>query len=250
MRRVSGSEHPVQSPLYRHVIASITEKLESGEWRANETIPSEWRLAEQFNVSVGTIRKAIDELVAGQILVRHQGRGTFVATHSEDRYRYHFFRIVERDGTKRFPALELLAFRRGRAEDAEAAKLDLARGAPVIRITNLLRLGDDPVLLDRLTIGAEPFAGLTRAEFARRPGTIYHLYQERFGLSVIRAVERLRAVTADRAAARALRVRAGTPLLEIERIAYTYRDRPVELRVSRVDTTRHAYLSELGKSGA
>jgi len=237
----------VQSPLYRHVISQITQKLESGEWRSGETIPSEPRLAQQFHVSVGTIRKAIDELVAGQILVRHQGRGTFVSTHSEDHYRYHFFHIVDADGTKRFPAVELHAFRRGRADGSEAAKLGLKRGAPVIRVVNLLRLDDDPVVLDRITIAAQQFPGLTRAIFVARPGTIYHLYQERYGVSVIRAVERLRAVTADGATGKALGVRAGDPLLEIERVAYTYRDRPVELRVSQVNTGHHAYLSELGK---
>lgn len=238
----------MHSPLYRHVIARITEKLELGEWRANQTIPSEWRLAAQFKVSVGTIRKAIDELVAGRILVRQQGRGTFVSAHSEDRYRYHFFHIVNGEGAKRFPAVELLAFQRGRADAAEAAKLGLKGGAPVIRVSNLLRLDDDPVVLDRITIGARHFRGLTRAIFVGRVGTIYHLYQERYGISVIRAVERLRAVTAEGAAGRVLGVRAGAPLLEIERVAYTYRDRPVELRVSRVDTAHHAYLSELGKS--
>jgi GntR family transcriptional regulator len=117
----------------------------------------------------------------------------------------------------------------------------------VIRITNRLRLEGEPVLFDRITIGAEHFPGLTRTIFVNRPGTIYHLYQERYGISVIRAAERLRAVSADAAAAKALGVRTGSPLLEIERIAYTYRDRPVELRVSHVNTERHAYLSELGK---
>lgn len=237
----------LQSPLYRHVISQITQKLESGEWRSGDTIPSEPRLAEQFEVSVGTIRKAIDELVAGQILIRHQGRGTFVSTHSEDHYRYHFFHIVDADGTKRFPAVELLAFRRGRADGNEAAKLGLKRGAPVIRVVNLLRLDDEPVVLDHITIGARQFPGLSRAVFVGRPGTIYHLYQERYGVSVIRAVERLRAVTADGATGKALGVRTGDPLLEIERLAYTYRDRPVELRVSQVSTEHHAYLSELGK---
>lgn len=237
----------MQSPLYRHVISQITQKLESGEWRSGETIPSEPRLAEQFRVSIGTIRKAIDELVAGQILVRHQGRGTFVSTHSEDRYRYHFFHIVDEEGRKRFPSVELLSFRRGRADAREAETLGLKRGAGVIRVVNRLSLDDAPVVLDRITIGEEHFPGLTRAIFIGRPGTIYHLYQERYGVSVIRAAERLRAVLADAPTAKALGVNAGVPLLEIERLAYTYRDRPVELRVSHVNTERHAYLSELGK---
>lgn len=240
----------MQSPLYRSVIARMTEKLESGEWRANQTIPSEWRLAEQFRVSVGTIRRAVDELVAGRILVRHQGRGTFVAAHTADHYRYHFFRMVDGAGTRLYPALQLRGFQRARADAKEAARLGLKRAAPVIRIVNLLRLDGAPRVLDRLTLPAALFPGLTRAMFAARSGTIYHLYQERFGVSVIRAVERLRAAAADRAAARALGVPVGQPLLEIERLAYTYRDRPVELRISRAHTAEHSYLSEIGRSDA
>ena len=249
-RRGAPGTPALHNPLYRHVISRMTEKLESGEWRANQTIPSEWRLAEQFRVSIGTIRRAVDELVAGRILVRHQGRGTFVAAHTEDHYRYHFFRLVDAQVSRVFPAVQLQGFRRGRAGDAEAARLEVKRGAAVIRIINLLRLENEPVVLDRITLPAALFPGLTRAMFAGRTGTIYHLYQERFGVSIIRAVERLRAAAADRAAARALGVRADQPLLEIERLAYTYRNRPVELRVSHAHTARHSYLSEIGKSDA
>lgn len=238
----------MHNPLYRNVIARITEKLESGEWRANQVIPSEWRLAEQFRVSIGTIRRAVDELVAGRLLVRHQGRGTFVAAHTEDHYRYHFFRLVDAAGTRLYPAVQLQGFRRARADAAEAARLQLKRGAPVVRIVNLLRLEGAPAVLDRITLPAALFPGLTRAMFERRSGTIYHLYQERFGVSVIRAVERLRATAAGRAETRALGVSPGSPLLEIERLAYTYRNRPVELRVSRAHTARYSYLSEIGKS--
>ncbi len=235
------------SPLYRCVITRITERLATGEWRSGDAIPSESRLAEQFQVSIGTIRKAIDELVAEKILVRQQGRGTFVAVHTEDRFLYYFFHVVGPDGVKRFPKTKLLSLKRSRADAATAGRMKLARGARTIQIQNLLMLDDQPVVLDDIIVPVELFRDLNEDIFRSRPGTIYHLYQERYGLNVIRTVERLRAVAADAVTASALGVRKGSPVLEIDRTAYSYNDLPVELRRSRINTVRHAYLNYLGR---
>src|SRR5918996_6273087 len=116
------------NPLYKEVKARLTRGLASGEWKAGEAIPSETRLAERFNVSIGTIRKAIDELVADRILLRQQGRGTFVATHTEDRTLFYFFHIVGKDGNRELPVTELLSFRKARASAVEEERLRLARG--------------------------------------------------------------------------------------------------------------------------
>ena len=102
-------------PLYREVHWRITRALTEGQWKPGEAIPSETRLAAEFRVSIGTIRRAIDELVAGRILVRQQGRGTFVATHTEDRTLFYFFHIAGKNGSREFPVSELLSFRRERA---------------------------------------------------------------------------------------------------------------------------------------
>src|SRR5688500_4216305 len=126
------------SPLYKEVKSRVTRGLAAGEWKAGEALPSESRLAERFGVSIGTVRKAIDELVAERILLRQQGRGTFVATHTEDRTLFYFFHIVRKDGSRELPVTELLSFRRARANAAEEERLGVAKGAPVLRIQNLL----------------------------------------------------------------------------------------------------------------
>lgn len=234
-------------PLYKGVKLLITQGLMAGEWRPGQAIPSESRLAGRFGVSLGTVRKAIDELVAEKILVRHQGRGTFVAAHTPDRTLFYFFHIAGRDGRKETPATELLSFARSRADADEAAKLAIARGDRVLRIRNLLRLAGDPVVIDDIVIAAQLVPGLDEAGFAGRDGTIYGLYQARYGINVIRISERLSATVADAESARLLDVAPGTPLLCIARVAYTYHDRPVELRRSLVDTTAHEYTSDLVK---
>ncbi|MGH8639583.1 MAG: GntR family transcriptional regulator [Burkholderiales bacterium] len=238
---------PGGQPLYKGVKLRLTQGLMAGEWRPGQAIPSESRLAERFGVSLGTVRKAIDELVAEKILLRQQGRGTFVAAHTPDRTLFYFFHIAGRDGRKETPEIELLAFDRGRADADEAARLAIARGERVLRIRNLLRLAGDPVVIDDIVIAAQFVPGLDEAGFGERDGTIYGLYQARYGISVIRISERLGATLADPESARLLAVPDATPLLRIARIAYTYHDRPVELRYSLVDTTAHEYVNDLVK---
>ena len=115
---------------------------------------------------------------------------------------------------------------------------------------NLLSLGARPAIVDDITIPGALFPGLTEKIFLARDNTIYHLYQSRYGINVLRTDERLRAVLASREVAGLLALSPGAPLLEIRRLALTFRDRPVELRISRVDTARHDYHNTLGKDVA
>ncbi|MEP7063169.1 MAG: GntR family transcriptional regulator [Betaproteobacteria bacterium] len=234
-------------PRFKAVKAAITAALVAGEWKSGEFIPDQSRLAQRYSVSIGTLRKAIDELVAEKILIRRQGLGTFVAAHGPVRNRFHFFHIIDGDGSRQLPKPELLAFARGRADAREATELQLEPGARVIRIGNLLRLAGERVVLDTIVIGAAMFADLTEPRFRNRDSTIYSLYQTRYGINVVRTHERLRAAAADRRASKLLGLRAAAPVLEIFRVAYTYNDVPVELRHSVVDTSSRFYEADRGK---
>lgn len=234
-------------PLYKRVKTLLVEGLARGDWQPNGAIPSESRLAEQYNVSIGTIRKAIDELVAEKILVRQQGRGTFVAAHGEDRFLYHFFHIVGADRVKHFPVAKLLSFKKVRADALVAERLGLTRNDRVIQIQNVLWLEGKAIEVDTIYLSSALFADLTREIFVSRPSTIYQLYQVRYGLNVIRTTERLRAAAARADEAAVLEIPEGAPVLEIERIAFTYSDAPIEFRVSRVNTAQHVYLNDLDR---
>lgn len=235
------------APLYKSVKHLLTRELAAGEWRPGQALPSEAKLAQRFQVSIGTVRKAIDELVAERMVVRQQGRGTFVASHNASRLLFHFFHIVPRSGGRRYPKTETVSFRRGRAEADEARKLRLAPGDPVYRIRNLLSLDERVVLVDDLVLAQALFPDLSEKILAGRPNTIYHLYQTRYGVNVLRTSERLRATLADAEIAKLLGMRKGAPLLEINRVALSYHDVPVELRRSLVNTAAHEYFSDLGK---
>ena len=237
-------------PLYAQVRASLIEAISGGRWKPGEAIPSEARLAQSYGVAIGTLRKAVDSLVAEQALVRRQGKGTFVVQHDGSRLMFHFFHVAGRDGVREYPEVRLASFARGRAGEEEAAALGIPRHDKVIRIRNVLSLQGRPVMVDDISLPATLFAGLTEKAFRARDNTIYHLYQSRFGINVLRTDERLRAMLAPADVARLLQLQPNAPLLEIRRVALTFRDRPVELRLSRVDTSRHHYHNTLGKQEA
>jgi len=241
---------PAAAPLYREVQWRITRALAAGQWKPGEAIPSETQLAQQFGVSIGTIRRAIDELVAGRILVRQQGRGTFVATHTEDRTLLYFFHVVGKDGRREFPVSELQGFRKERSDEQDERDFGLVRGTRVVRVQNLLKLEGQPVVLDAITVPTEQFPKLDEAAFRNREGTIYGLYQARYGVNVVRISERLSAVLPPAAVAAVLGMRAGQPALFLRRIAYSYNDSPVEYRRSWINTAAHEYLSDLWKTEA
>jgi GntR family transcriptional regulator len=238
------------SHLYERIRAQLIEGISRNQWRAGEPIPTEAQLADRFGVAIGTVRKAVDGLVAEQALVRRQGKGTFVTAHDGSRLLFHFFHIVARDGTKSYPEVRTVDFRRERADAQSAAALAIAPLEKVIRIRNVLSLGGAPAIVDDITLPADLFRGLTEKIFRARGNTIYHLYQSRYGINVLRTDERLRAALATRELAQELGIAAGAPLLEIRRVALTFRDRPVELRLSRVNTARHDYHNTLGKAVA
>jgi len=235
-----------REPRYRQVKQQLTEALRQGRWKHGQKIPSEPLLARRHGVSVATIRRAVGELVAENILQREQGRGTFVRSHTRDYMLNAFFRIVGRDGSKELPATTLLGMKRSRADAETARRLRLKPRGAVLEIETLLTLGGAPAILDRMHVPAALFPDFGESAFARRGGTVYGFFQERYGITVVRAEEFITAVNAAPREAALLGVRPGTALLRIVRTAYTYKDLPVDTRVRLVACGRHGYLSRLG----
>lgn len=232
-------------PLFRAVKRALLRAIETGRFGPGSVLPGEPGLAAAFGVSVGTLRRAVDDLVAEHILVRRQGLGTFVATHTSDRFLFQFFHVERSDGLREAPQVELLAFERGRLDDDAAQALALKAGDSVFVVDNLLRLQGRPVVWDRLQLPATLFRGLTEKRLRERPGTLYQLYQAEFGITVARAQERLSAAAADRQAARVLGVAHGSPVLRVRRTAMALGGRAVEYRVSTVQTAHHDYVNLL-----
>jgi GntR family transcriptional regulator len=244
MDQVFRSDIALGLPLYREVKHKLMEALRDGEWKPGEIIPAEKRLCERFGVSVGTLRKAVDELTTENILIRHQGRGTFVASHSQDRYMFGFFHICPKTGQKEYPTVEFIGLSRDKADADSAKRLGTARGAKLVRIVNRLSLGGRAVIIDDIQLPERFFAGMTEEQVRERRTTLYQLYQDNFDVAVLRTEERLDAVGADARIAGLLGIAEGTPLLHIVRRAMTFRDEVVELRHSYVVTDNHEYFAQ------
>lgn len=241
----AGAGEPNFSPLYRQIIGLLTRSLQEGEWRPGEAIPSEMELALRFKVSQGTVRKAIDELAAENLLVRHQGKGTFVATHAEQKIQYRFLRLTPDAGVGTGLERQLLDCRRLRAPADVASQLDLRAGDPMVQVRRMLHANGRPVVLDEIWLPGRLFAGLTAERLSLHRGPMYGLFETEFGVRMIRAEEKIRAVAADPASADLLQVSVGSPLLSVERLSHTYHERPVELRRGLYNTSDHFYRNEL-----
>ena len=233
------------SPLYRQIKGLITSSLQAGEWKPGEGIPSEIELAARFRVSQGTVRKAIDEMAADNLLVRRQGKGTFVATHAQQSVQYRFLRLTADDGTARGMQRRFLDCRRLRAAADVARALGLRTGDSAVQIRRLLLLDARPLVLDDIWLPGHLFKGLTADRLAQYQGPMYGLFETEFGVRMIRAEEQIRAVAATVQAAELLAVTPGAPLLSVERRALTYGDKPVELRRGLYHTASHFYRNEL-----
>ena len=239
---------PAFSPLYQQIKALILQSLQAGEWKPAEVIPSEMDLAARFRVSQGTVRKAIDELAADNLLVRRQGKGTFVATHAERHVQYRFLKLVPDSGdvdTEGPAQRNIIDCKRVRASADVARVLALRTGDAVLQVRRILSFGGVPTILEDLWLPGQSFKGLSAEQMADYRGPTYAMFELDFGIRMVRAEEKIRAVCPDSEQAELLGVAQTVPLLSVERIAYTYNDTPMELRRGLYRTDTHHYRNAL-----
>ena len=215
--------------------------LAHSEWKPGEAIPAEKVLCARFSVSIGTLRKAIDELVAENILVRQQGRGTFVTVHNNGPRLFRFFNYERHDGHRDAPELEVIGFHEIKADKIVAAKLGLAVGAKVFNIISVRGFGDGPVLAEDIKLPKAVFPRMTEDQVRTRLSPLYSQYQNEYGVNVVRIEEGVRATLASPEHAELLQVEPGTPLLQVHRVAFSFNDQPVEYRITHVNTEHHQY---------
>lgn len=249
---VSAAEFPAAtpafSPLYQQIKGLILQSLQASEWKPGESIPSETELATRYRVSQGTVRKAIDELAIGNLLIRKQGKGTFVATHAEHQVQYRFLKLVPDQGdlnTEGPAQREIVDCKRLRASAEIARALALRPGDSVLQVRRVLSFAGVPTILEDLWLPGTPFKGLTAERLASYHGPMYALFEEEFGVQMVRASEKIRAVLPDKLQRDLLHLTEVTPLLSVERTAYTYNDTPMELRRGFYLTDTHHYHNDL-----
>ena len=231
-------------PLYEMVDSLIRQRLVDNVYPPGSALPSEMQLSRELGVSQGTVRRALDAMVTEGLLLRRQGLGTFVSEMEDRRALFLFFNMVGRDGRSEMPAAHLVDSVGGDASQDEAVRLRLAPGAPVRRLRRVRLLEERPVILETIAVSEDVFPDLGKQ--SPPPDHLFRHYEEVYGVTVVRAEERLSADAATAEDARLLDVPEGTPLLVIDRTAFALDGRPVEWRISRCDTANHSYRVQRG----
>ena len=236
---------PSFSPLYEQIKAMILASLQASEWLPGDAIPSEMELAARYAVSQGTVRKAIDELAAQNLLVRRQGKGTFVATHQEEDFQYRFLRLEPDSGYKLHLKNQFLACENIKSVAHIAQLLKLKAGDPVIRIDRVQSSDGRPIVFEEIWLPEGRFEGLTLDALNAWPGPMYAFYESQYATHMVRAEEKIKAVLANSELSKHLQVSEGAALLSVERVAFTYGNKPVEIRCARYDTSEQHYDNKL-----
>ena len=231
-------------PLYAQVEEIIRKRLINNYWKPGEALPSEFELAAELSVSQGTVRKALNDMVAENLLERRQGRGTFVSEYTERRALFLYFNLKSKDGDQAMPFSRTLACEQRPATEIERTKLELGPGANVVAMHRVRELQEQPVIVERLTLPQNLFPGL--GGDLKLPENLYRFYQGEYGITVAKASESVSAVAAEALEAQLLGIMPDAPLLEIDRVAVTIDERPVEWRVSRCNTSHYTYVAQRG----
>jgi len=243
MSNLERENSPRFQPLYQQVKEHLIRQIVDGRWAPGAPLPSEAQLGTELGVSQGTVRKALDEMTAEKVVVRRQGRGTFVAEHSQEQALFHFFRLADEAGVTPIPASEVLSVTDINPNARVVELLKLSSTELVTQISRVRSLSRQPSVYEDVLLSKGLFPGIEAQQ--PLPNTLYTLYQMHYGFSVLKARERVRAVSANARYAEILGIDEGAPLLEVERLAFTIDGNPIELRYSYCNTEKFAYQVEL-----
>lgn len=215
------------APLYLQIAEGLLDRIESGELAPGDRLPPERELSVMLGVNRLTLRRALRTLETQGLLTRRQGKGTYVAAPKIERQAdqlVSFTRGMRRRGFT--PGIRLIGAEERPVEAGIARELRLPTSAPVYDILRVRTLNQEPVLLERYTLSARRFPGLTRFDLAAR--SLYEVLQAEYGVSIQRARQSLEPAVAEEFEAGLLAVKAGAPLMLERRLSYDSRGDPVE----------------------
>lgn len=230
-------------PLYKQVYELLVSRLVDNQWKASEPLPSEHALAAELGVSQGTVRKALNQMVAEQMLCRRQGKGTYVAEHTQESSLYRFFRFKESGGENLIPDTKVISVEGRDAKPREIIALNLSEGDQVSEIIRVRSLHSIPTVLERVIQPLSIFPDIHKVE--NLPNALYSLYQEKYGISIVRVNEELRATHLNADQAELLSLTTQTPVLMVERSSFSIDGRVVEWSQALCSTENFVYSVNL-----
>ncbi|MGK0499690.1 MAG: GntR family transcriptional regulator [Oceanicoccus sp.] len=200
-------------------------------------------LAEELGVSQGTVRKALNQMVAEQLLERHQGKGSYVAEHTQESSLFRFFRLREPNGENLIPETKVLSTSRRAATKEEKAQLQLNGKSQVVEMVRLRSLQGEPAILEMIIQPLSIFPNIDKE--ADIPNSLYTLYQEKYGISIISVRDELRATIVPNEYAKKLGLPIGSPVLMVARASINIDGRAVEWSRAYCSTEKFVYAVDL-----
>jgi GntR family transcriptional regulator len=233
-------------PLYHKMSEAFRRAILEGRLQPNQALPAEREIAESYNLSRVTVRKALDALVKEGLVLRRQGAGTFVATTPNagpERVEKNFARLSsfseDMQSRGRIPTSKMLRRQEGMVTPKEALTLNLSPGTPVYRYHRLRFADDLPMAIEYSTI---PAYCLPRVEAVT--DSLYGALADA-GSRPVRALQRLRAILFNKEQAALLSIAEGDPGLLIERSAFMENGRAVEFTQSFYRGDAYDFVAEL-----
>jgi len=236
---------PNAQPLFIQIEGLIEARILEREWSQGETLPSEFAFADYYNVSQGTVRKAINLLAKRNFLERRQGKGTFIKSLTTECEHSHFFHISNRSGEKVVPTTRQLSIKKSSPDKEAQQLLKLAPAAQIVTVERMRIISDQPGILETIKVDANRFPDLDTYLRENTTNELYPLYEQRYGIRILRAEENIEAISANSRHAKHLDIETGSALLKITRVAYSFNDEPVETRRSLLQTKDWCYRSLL-----
>ncbi|MFQ3246312.1 MAG: GntR family transcriptional regulator [Arenicella sp.] len=230
-------------PLYKQVYDRLIGRIADGYWKPAAALPSEFALADELGVSQGTVRKALNQLVAENILIRRQGKGTYVSEHTQESSMFRFFRYREAGGEDLIPITEIVDVERRTATKREAKKLNLDKLLDLVQVTRIRSINGKPAIFERVLQPLAIFPGIdTETEL---PNSLYTLYQEKYNISIVEVRDELQAVSLPADIAAHLNLAADSPVLMTERSSINIDGRVAEWSQAYCSTDNFVYSVSL-----
>lgn len=232
-------------PLYQRLREEMLAKIGSGEWVPGSPIPTEAELTKHYGVAIGTVRKAVDTLVNEGLLLRSQGRGTYVRRPNFDASLVRFFRQVNAAGGREIPSSRILAKGRQKPSAPVATALKLEDGEDVVHLERLRMVESRTLFHEDIWLPVTRFGVLLDIDSESFGTLLYPFYETQCGQCIGSATETLTVEQADRGIAKILSIQEGAPVVTIERTALGYDRSPLEYRISRAAAEGFRYQIDI-----
>ncbi|CAB3736586.1 HTH-type transcriptional repressor NagR [Paraburkholderia graminis C4D1M] len=220
-------------PRYQQLRDDLVSRIAAGEWAPEEAIATEAELGQFYNVSTGTVRKAIDLLVSDGVLTRTQGKGTFVRRPRFDSSLFRFFRFVSRDGQPVLPTARVLKREIVKPNEEIRDALRMKVSEKAIHLSRVRMIERRTVLAEEIWLPRARFEALATLPLDQFEDLLYPLYERLCKQMVASATEILRVEQATAETATLLSIKTGSPVILVHRVASDFAGAPFEWRSTR-----------------